>query len=202
MDLSRLQIMQTTAGNPSRSGIRAERKGNAFNLSLCGDLVHSLVSQEASCSCCCHLLATSKICCIFIGLRTNPSFCGLSALGFEQTASDSSMSLAGGGLPGFSLRSFSCCVAEPSVPVVFQRDSDRGLSIGAVEPTFPLCSSILLPGVISTSTFSYGQVALQESWKVPFLAWASQNMPAVWEGGFCLSWAFANPFLLHFAPIL
>lgn len=115
-----------------------------FNLSLGGDLVHSLISQEASRFCCCHLLATSKICCIFTGLRTNPSFCGLSALGFEQTASVCPMSLAGRGFPGFSLRSSSCCVAEPSVPVVFQRDSDYRLSVGAVEPTFPLFSSLYL----------------------------------------------------------
>lgn len=65
--------MQPTAGNTSGSGIRAEREGNEFNLSLGGHLVHSLVSQEASRSCCCHLLATSKICCIFIGLKTKPS---------------------------------------------------------------------------------------------------------------------------------
>lgn len=187
--------MQTPAGNTSGSGIRAEREGNAFNLSLGGHLVHSLVSQEASRSCCCHLLATSKICCIFVGLKTKPSsvaflLCfGANNIRFVHESCWWRPPWL------FLMELLLLCgwtISPCSLP---KRQCLMGSELGQCNPLFPSFPLFfLLPGVISTSTFSYGQVALQESWKVPFLAWASWNMPAVWEGGFCLSWAFANPF--------
>lgn len=116
-----MQIIKATADNTRESGIRAEREGNSFNPILGGHRV----SPEPSRSCCCHPLATLKICCTFIGLKTKLS-AGLSAHGFPQSRIRFFRVLMTEPSLAFPCRAPLAGVAEPSVPGVFQKDGASG----------------------------------------------------------------------------
>lgn len=116
-----------------------QRGGKLFNLILGGHLVYSWVSHEASRSCCCHLLATSKICCISMGLKTKPSAVASLILVLSRTVSDSSVSVADGDLPGFSLQSSSCCHGWTICPCsLLKRLCLVGSLLGQWDPPCPL----------------------------------------------------------------
>lgn len=117
-----MQMIKTTAGNTGGSGIRAEREGTSFTLITGGHLVYSWVSCEASRSGCCHLLATLKICGMFIGLKTKPSFVAFLLFVLSRTYRILRRILMTEASLAFPHRAPLAVMAQPSVPAVFQRD--------------------------------------------------------------------------------